>query len=65
MADGNVYAGNENGIVTVLAAGREDKKLGEIELGSAVYSSPVAANDVLYIATGKNLNAFQRGKDAK
>jgi hypothetical protein len=49
----------------VLAAGREDKKLGEIELGSAVYSSPVAANGVLYLATGKHLYAFAGGKDAK
>ena len=65
LADGKVYAGNENGIVTVLAAGREDKKLGEIEVGSAVYSSPVAANGVLYIATGKHLYTFQEGKDAK
>jgi outer membrane protein assembly factor BamB len=59
VADGKVYAGNENGVLTVLAAGRELKKLGEIDLGAPVFSSPVAANGVLYVATDKHLYALQ------
>ena len=34
-ADGKAYAGNENGLLTVLAAGREAKKLGEIDFGGS------------------------------
>jgi outer membrane protein assembly factor BamB len=64
LADGKVYAGNENGLLTVLAAGREAKKLGEIDFGSALYSTPVAANGAMYVATEKHLYAV-RGKDAK
>jgi outer membrane protein assembly factor BamB len=58
LADGKVYAGNENGILTVLAAGRELKKLGEIDFGSTLYSSPVAANGTLFVATDKHLYAI-------
>ena len=59
VADGKVYFGNENGLLTVLTAGREHKKLGEIDFGSALYSTPVAANGTLYIATDKHLYALQ------
>src|SRR3954454_13412696 len=65
VADGKVYVGNENGLVTVLAAGRELKKLGEIEVGSTVYSSPIAANGTLLVATDKHLWAIGGGKNAK
>jgi outer membrane protein assembly factor BamB len=65
LADGKVYAGNENGLLTVLAAGREAKKLTEIDFGSTLYSSPVAANGTLYIASDKHLFAVGGGKDAK
>jgi len=65
LADGKIYAGNENGLMTVLAAEREDKKVGEIDFGSALYSTPVAANGVLFVATDKHLYAIQRGNSAK
>lgn len=65
LADGKVYAGNENGVLTVLAAGREVKKLGEIDFGSTLYSSPVAANAALYIATDKHLYKIGKEEHAK
>ena len=65
VADGKVYLGNENGLLTVLAAGRELKKLGEIDFQAPLYSTPVAANGVLYVATDKHLYALQGGADAK
>lgn len=64
-ADGKVYAGNENGLLTVLAAGRELKKLGEIDFGSTLYSTPVAANGVLYATTDKHLYAIQEPHASK
>jgi outer membrane protein assembly factor BamB len=60
VADGKVYLGNENGLLTVLAAGREAKKLGEIDFAAPVYATPVAANGVLYVATDKHLYALQQ-----
>ncbi|HZN66916.1 MAG TPA: PQQ-binding-like beta-propeller repeat protein [Tepidisphaeraceae bacterium] len=60
VADGKVYLGNENGLLTVLAAGREAKKLGEIDFAAPIYATPVAANGVLYVATDKHLYALQQ-----
>ena len=53
-----VYVGNEDGILTVLAAGKQKKLLAEIEFPGAIYSSPIVANGVLYVATQKHLFAI-------
>jgi outer membrane protein assembly factor BamB len=49
VVDGKVYLGDEDGDVVVLQAGKTLKKLAEINMGSAVYATPVPANGVLYI----------------
>jgi outer membrane protein assembly factor BamB len=59
VADGKVYIGNEDGFLTILAAGRELKVLNEIDMKSPVYSSPVAANGTLYIQTHTHLFAIE------
>ena len=58
MADGKVYLGDEDGDVAVLKAGKEMKKIAEIDMGNAVYSTPVPANGVLYIMTRSELFAI-------
>jgi len=55
VADGKIYIGNRAGELDILAAGKEKKELGKIDFGQAVMSTPVAANGVLYVATGQNL----------
>lgn len=60
VADGKVYIGNEDGIVTVLQHGKEKKVLAEVEMPGSVFSSPVYANGVLYIATGSTLYAIEQ-----
>jgi len=57
-ADGKVYLGDEDGDVVVLQAGKELKKISQINMGSAVYSTPVAANGTLYIMTRTELYAI-------
>ena len=57
VADGKVYVGNEDGILTILAAGRQERVLAQIEFSGSLYSSPVVANDTLYIATMTHLYA--------
>ena len=61
-ADGKAYVGNESGELLVLAAGREKRLLTAkpIDLGSAVFSSPVAANGVVYVATATHLYALKK-----
>ena len=58
VADGKVYLGDEDGDVVVMQAGKEKKLLGEINMGSSVYSSPVPANGVLYIVNRNQLFAL-------
>jgi outer membrane protein assembly factor BamB len=57
-ADGKVYLGDEDGDVVVLQAGKALKKLAEINMGSAVYSTPVPANGVLYVMNTSQLFAI-------
>jgi outer membrane protein assembly factor BamB len=64
VADGRVYLGDEDGDLVVLQAGREVKKLGEINMGSAIYSAPVPANGALYIMTRSQLFAIAAGPPA-
>jgi outer membrane protein assembly factor BamB len=58
IADGKVYLGDEDGDVAVLQAGKELKVISEIPMDSAVYSTPVAANGVLYIMSRQELYAI-------
>jgi outer membrane protein assembly factor BamB len=58
VADGKVYLGDEDGDVRVFQAGKELKKISEMNMGSAVYGTPVAANGVLYIMDRTELYAI-------
>ena len=57
-ADGKVYLGDEDGDVVVFQAGKELKKISDMNIGSSVYSTPVAANGVLYIMSRSELYAI-------
>lgn len=50
VVDGKVYVGDEEGKLTVFKHGKELEILAEIDMGNAVYSTPVVANNRLYIA---------------
>jgi outer membrane protein assembly factor BamB len=60
VADGKVYIGNEDGYMTILQAKKEysPSEVIEIDMTSPVYSSPIAANGVLYVATHTHLFAL-------
>ena len=63
VADGKVYIGNEDSYMTIIPAGREyDKeKVVEIDMSSPIYSSAIAANGVVYVATHTHLFAIAEG----
>jgi outer membrane protein assembly factor BamB len=61
VADGKVYLGDEDGDVAILEEGKEMKLLAEINMGTAVYTTPVARDGVLYIASRNMLYALQEG----
>jgi outer membrane protein assembly factor BamB len=58
VIDGKLYLGDEDGDVVVLQAGKEKKLLAEMNMGSSVYSTPVPAGGVLYIANRNQLYAL-------
>jgi len=60
LADGKLYFGNENGVLSVLAAGKQKQVIGTIDLKEAIFSTPVAANGVLFAGTGSNLYAIRK-----
>jgi outer membrane protein assembly factor BamB len=59
VVDGKVYLGDEDGDVVILAAGKEKKVIAEINMGSSVYCTPVAANNTLYVVNRNHLFAIR------
>jgi outer membrane protein assembly factor BamB len=58
VADGKVYLGDEDGDVVVLQHGKEKKILAEMNMGSAVYSTPVPAHGTLFMNNRNQLFAI-------
>ena len=58
VADGKVYIGDEDGDVAVLKTGRQKELIFEVNMGSAVYTTPVAKDGVLYVASRNVLFAI-------
>ncbi|MBX5495194.1 MAG: PQQ-binding-like beta-propeller repeat protein [Bryobacteraceae bacterium] len=62
VVDGKVYLGDEDGDVVILEAGPKLKVIGEFNMGSSVYCTPVFANGTLYIANRNQLYAISLKK---
>ena len=58
VADGKVYLGDEDGDIAVLRHGKELDVLAEINIGASVYTTPIAEDGVLYIASRNMLWAL-------
>jgi outer membrane protein assembly factor BamB len=58
IVEDKVYIGDEDGDVTIFRLSEKQEVLGEINMGNAVYTSPVVANNVLYIANKTHLFAI-------
>ena len=62
VADGKVYLGTENKELWTLQAGKEKKVLGKTALREKMSNTPLVANGILYVATGRYLYAVQAKK---
>jgi outer membrane protein assembly factor BamB len=63
IADGKVYIGDEDGEITVFKHSKELEILSEVDMESSVYSSPIAANDTLFIANKSTIFAIGKKKE--
>ena len=61
VIDGKVFLASTDGEVYVLKQGRELEQLALMDMKQAIYSTPTAANGVLYITTRKELDAIAGG----
>ncbi|MCH2575491.1 PQQ-binding-like beta-propeller repeat protein, partial [Candidatus Poribacteria bacterium] len=60
VADGKVYIGDEDGDVAVLAASKEKELIFETNMGSAVYTTPIPHDGILYIVSRNKLFAIEK-----
>lgn len=65
IADGKVYMGNEYGDVLVFELSAEKNLLATNTLDSAVYTTPIAAGDTIYIANRNRVFAIKTGAQAE
>ena len=61
VVDGKVYMGDEDGDVVVYKTGREKNMIFETNMSNSIYTTPVAANGVLYITNRRQLFAIAEG----
>jgi outer membrane protein assembly factor BamB len=62
LADGKIYLGDEDGDVLVFALSPTLKLLAKNNMGGAIYTTPVAADGLLLVATRTHLVAVGPGK---
>lgn len=55
LAGDRIYVGNEEGVMTVLRAGRKKEVLAQIEMDAPLYSRPAVVGDTLYLASANRL----------
>ncbi len=57
IADGKVYVGDEDGVVTVFRLSPELEVLAKNNMADSIYSAPVAVGNIIYISTRRYLVA--------
>jgi outer membrane protein assembly factor BamB len=61
IVDDKVYIGDEDGDVSIFKLADKMEQIGEINMQNAVYSTPIVANNTLYIANKDTLFAISAG----
>lgn len=61
IVDGKVYCGDEDGDITIFELSKELNVIAEINMVNSIYSTPVVANDTLFISNKSTLFAIKQG----
>jgi outer membrane protein assembly factor BamB len=61
IAGDHVYFSDEDGDISIFKLSSEHEMVGEINMGSAVFTTPIAANDTLFIANRNRIFAIKEG----
>lgn len=65
IVEDRVYISNEDGDIFIFELSAEQKEIAQIDMESAVYTTPVVAGDVLYIANRNRIFAIQDGAQSE
>ncbi|XZE44344.1 PQQ-binding-like beta-propeller repeat protein [Pirellulaceae bacterium SH467] len=63
IADNKIFIGDEDGDITIFELSKEQKQIAEINLGSALYTTPVSANDKIFVANRNRIFAIGEKKE--
>jgi outer membrane protein assembly factor BamB len=61
IVEDRVYISDEEGQIAIFELSAEQKMIAEVSMGSAVYTTPVAANSTLYVANRNRIYAIEEG----
>jgi len=64
IVEDHVYIGDEDGDISIFKLSPEMEVVGEVNMGSSVYTTPIVANDTLFIANRNRLYAIKEGANA-
>lgn len=65
IIEDRVYISDEDGDIAIFNIGEEEDMIAEINMDSAVYTSPVAANSSLYVANRNRIYAIEEGAQSE
>ena len=65
IVEDRVYISDEDGDIAIFRVSPEQEQIAEINVESAVYTSPVAANSTLYIANRNRIYAIEEGAQSE
>ncbi len=61
IVDGHVFCGTENGDMKIFELSKTKKLVAEVSMENSIYSSPVVANNILYVSNKEALFAIKTG----
>ncbi len=65
IIEDRVYISDEEGQIAIFKVSKEQDMIAEVNMDSAVYTTPVAANGTLFVANRNRIYAIQEGAQSE